>query len=388
MPINVKGLFETLQYKANNIDSSTSTAEILDTLKAIKLADGNTVISYDSDGALPTASTSNVKLAYVKNTGVIKFNNGTWDTLTGSLDGTNVPPYTFQGSISGYISGGYNPTDLNTIEKFSLSADQNATDVGDLTRVAGFAAGQSSSTNGYTTAGAPAGSNVIEKFPFSVDANATDVGDLTEIKFRLSGQSSSTSGYTAGGFGPPQTNVIEKFPFSADANATDVGDLTYPRSQLSGQSSADNGYASGGTPVPTALTRVIIEKFPFTTDANAADVGDMTAPRDWTAGQSSVTNGYISGGQGSTPLPTAYTNIIDKFSFSTDANATDVGDLIAILQQGTGQSSTTDGYASGGRNAPSTYTNVIQKFSFATDANASDVGDLTQTKSAAAGQQV
>lgn len=109
MPINVKGLFETLQYKANNIDSSTSTAEILDTLKAIKLADGNTIISYDSDGVLPDAATSNFKLAYVKSTGIIKFNNGTWDTLTGSLSAAVDPAEVAVLLVAGGGGGGGSP---------------------------------------------------------------------------------------------------------------------------------------------------------------------------------------------------------------------------------------------------------------------------------------
>ena len=36
--------------------------------------------SYDSDGALPDASLTNEKMAYVTSTGSIKFNNGRWDT--------------------------------------------------------------------------------------------------------------------------------------------------------------------------------------------------------------------------------------------------------------------------------------------------------------------
>ena len=40
------------------------------------------------------------------------------------------------------------------------------------------------------------------------------------------------------------------------------------------------------------------------------------------AGSSSTTYGYTHGGDGG-----GYRNIIDKFSFSTDGNATDVGDL-------------------------------------------------------------
>ena len=57
---------------------------------------------------------------------------------------------------------------------------------------------------------------------------------------------------------------------------------------------------------------------------------------------------------------------------------------------GAGQSSSESGYTSGAQTrippAPAFATNVIDKFPFAADANATDVGDLTQARMAAAGQ--
>ena len=86
-------------------------------------------------------------------------------------------------------------------------------------------------------------------------------------------------------------------------------------------------------------------------------------------------SGYASGGD-----PVANSNIIDKFSFAADGNATDVGDLTEGRYWGAGQSSATSGYTSGGRNPPVGYVNTIDKFSFAADGNASDVGDLTENR--------
>ena len=107
----------------------------------------------------------------------------------GGGDG-DVAPYTFQGTISGYSSGGH------------------------------------SDANGYF--------NVIEKFPFTSDANATDVGDLTVARYNSAGQTSNTHGYTAGGE-PVSPSVIDKYTFASDADATDVGDLTVDRSGCIGQ---------------------------------------------------------------------------------------------------------------------------------------------------------
>jgi hypothetical protein len=239
------------------------------------------------------------------------------------------------------------------------------------------------SISGYTSGGFPA-FNTIDKFPFSSDANATDVGDLTQSLSSSAGQSSLESGYTSGGSDDlSSTNVIDKFPFAVDANATDVGDLSQDRGFAAGQSSTESGYTSGGlTFSPAEATSNIIDKFPFATDANATDVGDLTQARYGSAGQSSAESGYTSGGA---TLP-GFTNVIDKFPFAVDANATDVGDLTQARRDTAGQSSTESGYNSGGLASGSVTSNIIDKFPFATDGNATDVGDLTQARRGAAGQ--
>jgi hypothetical protein len=306
---------------------------------------------------------------------------------------------TFQGSVSGYVSGGAPgyTAPSSTIHKFPFASNSNATTAGNLTtgKYRAGSVGQSSSVSGYTTGSAPNGptfrSNTIEKFPFATDGNGTDVGDLTIVVARISGQSSRTSGYSSGGTVPSpgayQTNVINKFPFAADTNATDIGNLIAGKYGSAGQSSTTNGYVSGGGTSPGGAVNTI-DKFPFATDTNATDVGDLSQSRGFTSGQSSTTNGYSSGGG-----PTSgVLNTIDKFPFSSDTNATDIGDLSQARQGAAGQSSTTHGYTSGGStNWPGAYSsaqvNTIDKFSFSTDTNASDVGDLNEAKYHAFGQQ-
>ena len=234
--------------------------------------------------------------------------------------------------------------------------------------------------SGYSSGGhaPPPILNTIDKFPFSSDANATDVGDLTVARYGAVGQSSTVSGYSSGGSSPPWTNTIDKFPFASDANATDVGDLTVARNNMTGQSSTASGYSSGGSVFPLSGSPEqtnTIDKFPFSSDANATDVGDLTLSRQSLAGQSSNASGYSSGG-----FPPA-TNVIDKFPFASDGNATDVGDLTVARLSPVGQSSTESGYSSGG--SPG---NVIDKFPFASDANATDVGDLTVARGSGASQ--
>ena len=287
----------------------------------------------------------------------------------------------FQGTVSGYTSGGTVPALSNVIDKFPFASDGNATDVGDLTVARDRVAGQSSSVSGYTVggySGSPTRSNVIDKFPFASDDNATDVGDLTVARQAAAGQSSDASGYSSGGE-PPTTNVIDKFPFVSDGNATDVGDLTVARYGLAGQSSSVSGYSSGGSGYD------IIDKFPFASDANATDVGNLSQNQSAHAGQSSTESGYISGG--ATP---SESNVIEKFSFASDGNASNIADLTSARSTLAGQSSTESGYSSGGNNpsiSPSII-NIIDKFPFSSDANATDVGDLTGARRQVAGQQV
>lgn len=241
------------------------------------------------------------------------------------------------------------------------------------------------STAGYVSAGSqPSGAalNDIETFPFSTDANSTAAGTLTISEFGRSGQSSSTHGYTSGGY---VNNNIDKFPFaSTPVTATDVGDLTVARAYSAGHHSASNGYASGGaggyTPPPPGYPLFdVVDKFPFSADANATDVGNLTLARSRSSGQSSGENGYTSGAGDNPPN---ISNIIDKFSFSADGNSTDVGDMISARAETTGQSSTTHGYVSGGwvsGSGSGVGTNIIEKFPFSSDANSTDIADLTIT---------
>ena len=97
------------------------------------------------------------------------------------------------------------------------------------------------------------------------------------------------------------------------------------------------------------------------------------------SGQSSTTHGYNAGGTAG-----GYQNIIDKFAFASDGDASDVGDTTGSKNTVTGQSSETYGYVSGGY----PLTNVIEKFSFSADGNATDVADLTVARRSPAGTQI
>jgi hypothetical protein len=246
--------------------------------------------------------------------------------------------------------------------------------------------------SGYASGGfGPTASNVIDKFPFANESSSSDVGDLPATVQSGTGASSEINGYVSSGNTPPGiSNTIYKFPFATDTNATDVGDLTQSRASGAGQSSITHGYNSGGN-IPSAPPAPVntIDKFPFSSDSNASDIGDLTQRRDSPTGQSSSTNGYSSGGYQSATPPPSYVNTIDKFSFAVNNNASDVGDLsITTGFLKGGQSSQVAGYVCGGSTAPvPTFITTIQKFPFASDTNASSVADLATAEGrGAAGQ--
>jgi len=244
------------------------------------------------------------------------------------------------------------------------------------------------SNHGYTVGGSvttsESQSSTMDRFPFATNVTAASIGSLRVIyNLGSRGNSSLTHGYIGGGrilppspFVRADINTIEKYPFSSSSSSVVSGNLTRKSRIASSQSSSTSGYTSGGDiGEPTFAASNIIDKFPFSSDGNATDVGDLTITGGDRAGQSSTVSGYASGGDASI-------NTIDKFPFATDANATDVGDLTQTRGAVAGQSSTVSGYTSGGDGPPSFSggRNTIDKFPFATDANATDVGDLTQVR--------
>lgn len=272
--------------------------------------------------------------------------------------------------------------EFNYNELIQSGGDSDTLAVNYITNYFGFTQGTS---NGYTTGGYTGStqSNVMDKFPFASNDDATDVGNLFQARNGVAGTYSTSHGYSSGGFnGSIYSDVIDKFPFATDENAADMANLSVGRSGVAGQSSTTHGYSSGGgtSGVYAGMTN-IIDNFPFSSDTNASDVGDLTLARRTSAGQESTTNGYTTGGDQGTPGSTyPSTNNIDKFPFASNANATDVGDLTSNRKQVVGQSSVSNGYACGGSTVGSGQTGQwvsnIERFPFATNSNSTLIADL------------
>ncbi len=161
-----------------------------------------------------------------------------------------------------------------------------------------------------------------------------------------------------------------------DANAPQWGAAcVFPGTQF--------GYACGGymgkspndVSGPTVHYGTAIQKFSLTTDGNATNVADVLSGRRDQGGHSSNTHGYVTGGYIS-QAPSSL-DIIERFSFTTDSDSTDWANLTTFFNVSAAcASSCTHGFVYGGENGVGPNTDVIDKFPFASQTNATDVGDL------------
>jgi len=373
-----------------NIDTGTTTGKVLvldgsGNMPAIAAGAMTGVSSATKSASDPTVSTN-------PSTGLgtkwINTTSGEIFILTDATAGANVwissggtsgnvAPWQYAGSQYGYVSGGWSPTYENLIQRFSFTSDGNSVDTTqNLTRgvIYGSSTGSSSATHGYNAGGYNGGNiNVIDKFQFNTTNNATDVGDLSTGRQSPAQTNSQTYGYAVGGSGVPYTNGTEKWAFASDGNATAVGALGPNASAVPGMGAASqtHGYYAGPY-TGGGFNNFIIEKYSFSVDGNSVDVGDLTLSTyaAYPAGASSTTHGYRAGGNdgGSNK-----TNVIDRWSFSTDGDATDVGDLVTAAGNMGGTSSTTHGYSVAGHSTDG----GIQKWAYAASSTATSVGDLT-----------
>ena len=214
---------------------------------------------------------------------------------------------------------------------------------------------------GYQMAGWVPAQNVIDKFPFPSDANATDVGDLTVARYDPSAGKSATDGYVLQGY-PSPTGVVDKFSFASGGNAVSPTTTRYNYGSSYSQDES-NIFLLGGNVVNNT-----IDKFATATETNTTGVGSLVLNAYDMTGNSSSTNGYSSGGATPTQQDT-----IQKFPFAiTSGSSTDVGNLIGVRSQAAGASSDTHGYLANGSPTAAS----LQKFPFASDGNAASVGTL------------
>lgn len=281
--------------------------------------------------------------------------------------------YVYQGSSFGYSSGGvpfstpYTQNSQQTTDRFSFTSDGNATDHADLAASAAGGGGCQSTTNAYIAGGYSPWTNMIHKFPFSATAivSGTDTGaNVGQNQIRMGGNNSETNGYFTGGQSGTHRHIY-KFNFATEAYSGDIGQLTRATWEVSSSSSTTHGYSAGGEPYPLGK---IIDKFSFSSDGDATSVGNLAQfVRYIGGGSSSTTHGYAVGGN-------FYSNYIQKYPFASDTDGSDIANLVYGISLSAGHSSTTHGYASGSWPYNRNY---IQKYPYASDTDGTDIGDLT-----------
>jgi len=140
------------------------------------------------------------------------------------------------------------------------------------------------------------------------------------------------------------------------------------------------GYASGGI-YSGSQTQNVIEKYSFTSQANAVDTGGNLVPGlQHHSSHRSETHAYHGGGDQTT-------NNIQKFSFASGGDAVDSGSTLSTTRSRlAGASSGTHGYALSGTELPAwSYSTVAEKFSYASAGAATNVGNMTQARGRPAG---
>ena len=418
MTISLTQVITNLQADIDAVDSDTSMDQILKYMhRARSLTEINSV--YDSAGVMPTDSAYDGMLAFSKSDNTMyKFVDSSIDggtifawhqadsNVASSAGGSTTNLY---GTTAVYKAGGQadlSPYKVNSIEKVPVASDGNTTDVGDLVTVStGYELGNSGPTDGFASggrAGAPTygvGTTVvqIDKYPFASDTNAADTGDLFKSRGGAATNNGPTYAYQSFGSSTPAATEgsISKFPYAiSDGTGTDVGDIhpTYSPTGMAnagGSSDTTHAYVGGGyAPAVPWPQMNLIQRFSFATDENASDVGDaLTAGIYYTvSGHQSTTHGYITGGIGGPSSP-GRKNDITKYPFAASgADAADAADLTVARYGLAGASSTTHAYGLGG-NDPSGNANTVDKYTVTSDANATDVGDLATVTSIAAGAQ-
>ena len=297
----------------------------------------------------------------------------------------------YQAELFVYAQGGHQAGNMayDRIDRWSVTVDGNATDVGNLVQISMYNCGQSSGIDGYccTSSAAYPAVTGIQKYSYAAaTGNAASHGDLNLAVSAPHGHSdmSAQFGYKNGGSGAPNTQK-ERFAFAANVTATNVGQLPIHHHQGGGSQDLTHGYSVSGYNGPENADVSQIDRFAFASTVDSVDCGDVTVGRGGIDNAvSSTTKGYLAGGY--SIGGGGYTNIIDSHTYASTITAADIGDLAATTQ-GNGAAGSTDyGYAFGGQ--PPATLNNIWKWSFASGTQAgADIADLTLARVYVSGTQ-
>jgi hypothetical protein len=233
--------------------------------------------------------------------------------------------------------------------------------------------------------------------------SSTSTDDLiTLFKAAKKGAGAVIRSYDSDGLLPDATTTTERIAFSeavGELRFNNNGQWDYivsgteiPPPPVYSLRGTNYGYNAGGRRIPAPYNqtrRNVLDKFSFVSEGNATSVGSLDAQRADGAGVCSLTYGYMLGGSRYSTYEQYDVNHIEKYPFTSEHTYTNVGTLTNSLIFNSGQMSNEYGYSSGGRagvNPPGAYYNNIYKFPFVSDGTATDVGDVTHTSYSHTGQ--
>ena len=237
------------------------------------------------------------------------------------------------------------------------------------TEIRGAGSGRAVFLRGYN----PGINNTIDYVNIATTGNAQDFGDTNGSLVQYAAAGSATRGIISGGNEPAGASYY--FVFSSKGGINDFGDQTEIRRGCGACNDSTRALFAGGkqNPSPASIWYNVIDYFTFTTQGDANDFGDLTYKSRQLAGCSSPTRGVFCGG-----YDPAVTNIINFVTIQSTGDAQDFGDLTVARGQIGGGSNATRGLFASGFASPTNY-NVIDYITIATQGNAIDFGDTLQT---------
>ena len=190
-----------------------------------------------------------------------------------------------------------------------------------------------------------------------------------------------TRGIFAGGYSPAQSNNIEYFTIPTLGNSQDFGDLNDGYSAGVATNDRTRGFYSGGN-TGNALDMRICTLASMGDSVDGG--GDLAvATKGSPTGNSSSTRGVISGGRNHPGA--AEVNVIQSHVIQSTGNASDFGDLLSVRSYSGGncQSSTRGIIVGGYIDGSATRTNSIEFLTMASMGNSADFGDMQEAKNSA-----
>ena len=272
-------------------------------------------------------NTDSMKLEYYRG-GPVGF--GTTTTTGEWVNITTDSPDIQTGGTRGLFAGN-NPVpgdgSGNIIEFITISTTGNTTNFGErIGKGRRQIAAMSDRTRAVFAGSYSSMGNTIDYVTIASTGDAQDFGDTLSggtdnVLTEATGLSNSTRGIMAGGRNPSQIDVISYITIQSTGNAIDFGNLLEVKRNCGSFQSSTRGVVAGGRDNGGTSLKDI-EYFTFSTQGNTADFGDLsTAGGQSNMGGGNSVRGLVAGGDA--------TNAIEYVTISTLGDAIDFGDNTA-----------------------------------------------------------